>query len=590
MNLSTPASALLGAAGCWLALTAPAGAQGALFLGSEGGVGAVTQASAGGAVPVPGLAGIRLLPVDFSGRTPLETFLPGRPRRSEEVPQAARLALPGGQGSLYRFERGDGSGGGFLLVPPSGPPRALIEAPAPAPGQHPFLERVAVDPSGQSLLVASVLGAGGDLFELQLASGLAQPRTASLPPQSWSGDGLLLADGFGAASGAAGIFRFARQPGAQASAVPFEGQPPFFAAPLVLSGDRKTAAALAGSAPNAARLYTFQAAGGAAPAHAGELPIGGAGFSGETWFGPYLALSEDGSHAAFTIETPLSRELFLTRTAQAPAPIQLTGDETYLDTLDEIGLLRFVPGSDRLLYAVGTKAPPDPGQPGLAFERVDFYTAELLAPNAPPSIQNLSVSSGDAQAPFTVPSTLSPDSGVYLLPDGQTLVLHDAKSERLLRVAPGFSAAEVLAAEIKSLDAVAWDGVRLLLSLRTEPQSGPRRQLLSALVPGQPLQTLASLPDGTQYLTLTPGAPGQLALQVDFFGQRWLARLDAQLGSASLAFPTPVPLGPTLAFDPAGNLRASLSNSFWPGLHFLWQTSGSLALELYAASPSFVLP
>lgn len=590
MNPNATASVLPWTAGCLLALTAPAPAQGALFLGPEGGLGAVAQSVAGTAQPVPGLAGIRLLPIDAAGRTPLESFLPGRPQRFTDVPQAARLSLPADQGSLYRFERGDGSGGGFLLVPKAGPPRLLIEAPAPAPGQHPFLEQVAVDPSGTGLLVASVLGAGGDLHELDLPSGQVTLRTAAQPPLAFSGQGLLLAAGFGAASTPGGILRFPRPGPGQASAIAFDGNPAFFAAPLMLSGDRQTAAALAGSAPGAARLYTFRASGAAAPAHPGELPIGGAGFVGETWFGPYLALSEDGSHAAFTIETALSRELFLTSTAVTDPAVQLTGDDTYLDTLDEIGLLRFVPGGDRLLYAVGTKAPPEPGQPGLAFERVDFYTAELLSPGAPPAIHNLSVSSGDAAAPFTLPSTLAPDNGVYLLPDGQTLLLHDTKSERLLRVTPSSSAAETLAPEIKSLDAAAWDGTRLLLSLRTEPASGNRRQLLGALAPGQPLQTLASLPDGTQYLTLTPGAPGQLALKIDFLGQHWLARLDAATSSASLAFPSPIPLGPTLAFDPSGNLRASLANTFWPGLHFLWLPTGPLALDLYTASPSFVLP
>jgi hypothetical protein len=567
----------------------PTYAQGALFLGPEGGIGAVAVVVAGVPQPVPSLVGVRLEPLDFCGRTPLETFLPNRPRHHTDIPGAARLSLPGGQGNVYRFSRADGSGGGFFLVPSSGQPVLLLEQPQ-AGGQHPFLATVGYSSDGLALLAASTPGAGGDLFEIDLTNGTVSPRTQALAPQVFSGEGLLLGAGFGAASTPQGVLRFARVPGAQASLVPFEGAPLHQASPLVLSADGSVAAAIAGSAPTATRVFTFGAQGVALAAHPQELNIGGAGFAQQTWFGPYFALSDDGSHVAFTEETPLSREIFLARSNLGQPGAELSSDANYLDTLDEIGLVRFVPGGDRLLYAVGTKAAPEIGQPGLGFERVDFYTAELPAGSNIPVFQNLSLSSGDAVAPFTTPSLLDPDTGVYLLPGGQELIFQDTKTDRLLRVAASGTAAINLASEIKSLDGAEWTGSRLALSLRVEPQQGLRRQQLASAAATGPLLIHADLPDGTEFKRLTAAPNGRLALEVAFHFDQWLASIDLSTNNAQLALPFPVPLAPVMAFDPAGNLRTSLGNTFWPGLHFQWQPSGALAFETYANGPSFVLP
>ena len=52
-----------------------------------------------------GLRGVRLLSLDVSGRADGETWLAGRARRVRDVGgQAARLVLPEGRGSLYRYE------------------------------------------------------------------------------------------------------------------------------------------------------------------------------------------------------------------------------------------------------------------------------------------------------------------------------------------------------------------------------------------------------------------------------------------------------------------------------------------------------
>src|SRR5688500_14934865 len=94
----------------------------AVFEGPPGGVGSVVVYDEQAGAPIasdPALAGVRLLSIDFPGRTELEALLPTRPRHRADVPGASRLALPNGQGSLYRFERASSAGGavfGFLHV------------------------------------------------------------------------------------------------------------------------------------------------------------------------------------------------------------------------------------------------------------------------------------------------------------------------------------------------------------------------------------------------------------------------------------------------------------------------------------------
>ena len=106
-----------------LALAPPASGDVTLFLGTPSGSGSVEVHDELGVLAVrrpPELQGIVLLPVDFVGRSALSQLDPTRPRWRSDVAGAARLQLPGGVGSLYRYRRdglpGTPSAFGFFLV------------------------------------------------------------------------------------------------------------------------------------------------------------------------------------------------------------------------------------------------------------------------------------------------------------------------------------------------------------------------------------------------------------------------------------------------------------------------------------------
>ena len=96
---------------------APPGGSGDVVVVDEHGAGVVERPAA--------LRNVTLLDLESSGRNRIEEFLAGRARRVPDVgPSAARLALPGGQGSLYRFRKLDpGMRGSALRVLPRRPGR-----------------------------------------------------------------------------------------------------------------------------------------------------------------------------------------------------------------------------------------------------------------------------------------------------------------------------------------------------------------------------------------------------------------------------------------------------------------------------------
>ena len=127
----------------FLALTPPAlaAADVSFFVGPPGGVGRVEihdESGAGSPVTPPELANVRLLALDFVGRTRIGEFLPWKPRLRSDVAGAARLELQGGLGSLYRYERALPTGGaafGFFVIGSDGAARPRdTRALGPPPG------------------------------------------------------------------------------------------------------------------------------------------------------------------------------------------------------------------------------------------------------------------------------------------------------------------------------------------------------------------------------------------------------------------------------------------------------------------------
>jgi len=86
------------------------------------------------------------------------------------------------------------------------------------------------------VLVATTPDAGGDLLDLDLASGSHVDRTSAAAPQSFVPDGLHLAATWGVAGTDQGLLRFDRASSADAAPLPFPAVPTaFFSGQVALS-------------------------------------------------------------------------------------------------------------------------------------------------------------------------------------------------------------------------------------------------------------------------------------------------------------------------------------------------------------------
>ncbi|NOT29907.1 MAG: hypothetical protein HOP15_05590, partial [Planctomycetes bacterium] len=192
----------------WLALAplmaGALSAQASVFQGPHGGIGDVwVYPVSGGAIRPPELQGIVLLPVDAAGRSALTQFQLDQPRLKSDLPLASRLILPQGQGSLYRYKkpRAGGADYGYFVVRPDGLAAHLASFPGSGPLglDDPIPNPVALSGQGDGLLTATTLEAGGDLFEVTLATGAVHTLTSALPPLNTLSQGLILLPTWGAA-------------------------------------------------------------------------------------------------------------------------------------------------------------------------------------------------------------------------------------------------------------------------------------------------------------------------------------------------------------------------------------------------------
>jgi hypothetical protein len=557
----------------------------------------VDETGAAPGQPVPGLQDIVLLPLDAAGRSAAAVLLPDRAQLRLDVAGAARVLLPAGQGSLYRYRRASGAGAafGFFRVDPAGAVSPVLELPGtgPASDADPFLERVAVDAAGQALLVGTTPAAGGDLREVDLAGGAVENRTANLAPLNLLPDGGRLLGAFGTAVAQQGIVRFARTPGAAAELVPVSGiaAPAYFDGGVAGSADGSLAATVAGASPALLHVITYGAAGPARALDPVPQRLSGAGYLPESPAGPYLALSGDGALAAWRTEvqtlTESSREAWIGRTAPLPGDTteQITADAHFVDTLDETGLIGFVSGTVMLL-GVGERA--DPANPlSLDIDGMDLYTA-VLNPDGTTTLANASLTSGDPAEPFTK-GELSTEDGVFQLPGGGALALNDA-TETLGILQPGTTGLQPLVPQTKELDSVALAGGRLLVYTRSTV--GSIDQKLYAVNPAAPATKvlLTSLPTDTQVERHALRADGLVGVVVRFANKEWLAQIDLVAGTAKLALPTAFVYGPALGFAPGGGLALTAGAPGNPAYSILWPWAGIPVLLPLPIAPGQILP
>ena len=381
--------------------------------------------------PLAGSAGIQFLPLDFVGRTELTEQQPASPRLRSDIPGAARVVLPSGLGTIYRYVRA-GAIYGFLQVDTSGMPRVALERPAAPGGADPFIPFVGIAPDARSILLATRPFAGGDLIEVDLISGTEQVRTIGSPPLDFDEDGLWLGQTFGFGVASTGIWRFARTQGADAAPVPVpSGAPAVWTGAATMSPRRTFAVAVAGPNANTTRPYVFAATGLARPAATAHMKLSGAGFAHDSTFGPFLAVTDDGSVAGWRVDDvvapngALSNEIFLGRPAMVSQAVAVTGDTYLIDTLTEVGRV-FASVAGGIHYFAGEDN--DPSEGGL--ESADLFEA-LLSPNGTVDVRNVSQTSGQSVPPFAggIP-TWSPARVVLLSP--HVVLIHEDDDKRLI--------------------------------------------------------------------------------------------------------------------------------------------------------------
>ncbi len=540
----------------------------------------------------PELQGIQLRAIDFTGRTRLEEFLPRRPRRRTDVVGAARLQLYNQRGSLYHYSRARAQGGlsfGYFRIAADGSLVLLLEqAGTGALGtDDPFLPRLAVAPLGDEVLLATTLAAGGNVLEVDLATGVVTDRSANLPPLVLGDAGLALTGSTGVAVSTLGILRFARGANGDASSVGFGAQsaPAWFSQQLAASRNGQWFVTTAGSGPTSQFAYAFGTTGDATPLSTQAETLSGAGFEPEASDGPYLAIRDDGQQAAWRIETATTREIYLAEVhpPSGQQPEQLSSTANFLDTLDEIGLAIFRP-SGALHVAVG-KSPL--GVPN-ALESFDTYDVTMPAAGAP-SFTNLSMFSGDATAPFTTAPAVKARDWT-LLPDGQTLLVFDdqASDGVLYGIRPGFGAAQPELDHVKSLDGLELAARWMMVDIRRSDQGHQQELYRLPISLAQPATLLVSLPSGTNVSRYSARRDGWLAfVSNDGNGDTlWRAHLPQGLLQSWNA--NGVPLGAAIGLTSLGSFSLSVdtpaSAATWP-----FAAGSGVALQV-PAGPLQILP
>lgn len=560
-------SCLLGATATAQVLPSPIELVAGLH-GPAGGPGqlVVYDAIEGRALARPSWGGdLRLLDIDFVGRTQVEELLPDRPRRRADVAGAARLELPGGRGVLYRYVRSDAFGDrfGFLWIGPDGRPRPRVERAGVGGVGDPFVGRVAVDPDGTTLLVATVAAAGGDLLEVELGSGEVLNRTWNVGPLAFSDAGLWIDEPWGFAVAAEGVWRFARGSNAPAAPVPFpaDADPTWFSGQAVTSPARRFAAVTAGDGPTQQHVFVFGRVGTALRVTKQVGVLSGAGFLPESLHGPYLAVSDDGRLCAWRSEGAM-REVHTARVAAAPQDaVQVSADTYFVDTLDELGQIGYRFDPTTLTLAVGERSPDDG-----TIEKVDLF-AVVLDPADQPILENLTLTSGDTTAPFE-PGTISPEVA-HRLPGDAGILVYDEDGDRLFAV-DAAGAVTTLLTQVKEIQVVETTADRLVLGLRREFGAKPGEVHALPLDLSGPLVQLPGGGPDAEFLRGASDGVDRVALVSTDGVTESLARLAVGAGTSedwSGAGPYPGPLSfqrdGALAFG-AGDPLAAVQLWSWP--------------------------
>ena len=450
-----------------------------------------------------------------------------------------------------------------------------------------FEARLAVAPAGDAVLVATTVAAGGNLLEIELATGTTHDRTAAFGPLDFGTAGLALTSTWGAVACSDRLLRFDRSPGALAEELSFGagGTPAWFAGELVTSPSGTFAASIAGSDPTLADVWVFGPTGEAVLATETPMHLSGAGFLPESTHGPYLAVSDDGTRVAWRTEG-LTREAYMAIVPQAGGPVaptHVSSDSLYLDTLDEIGEFLFRPLANTLLLAVGES--PDVGGGGI--ENLDFYEVSMPSPSSP-TLVNLTVSNGLQAPPFFAKSSLQPE-GCALLESGALVFHHDDSGEgSLVSWVPGQSGYTEHLPDVKDLDALELAGDQLVLVVRRSSGNKDREVWTLPATLSAPPSLVMTMPDTNLIDRMTTRSDGWAAFIQVFPVKERLWLLDTQTGT--LRKMRKFLYGPSLHFAPTGELTFSVGAAGTSAIQAAIPVVGPPFRLKVPVAPGFILP
>jgi len=435
----------------------------------------------------------------------------------------------------------------------------------------------------------TTLAAGGNVLELDLASGAALDRSAQLPPQRFSAAGVHHRGAWGVVASSTGVWSFTPAV-AGLTPVSFGATPPaHFSGEVAFSSNDQWAVTTAGDAPDLLHVFAFGPAGVALQVTAIAQALSPAGYQPEHRHGPYLAISDDGSHCAWRVETAVSTEAFL---ARVPQPVtqpahELTQDANFIDTIDEIGDFFFRPLTNVLVFAAGelsTTGPP-------VLENLDYYSGALPASGGP-TLLNLTQSSGIALPPFVQAAELKP-TATAIVPGSPRVLMHTSSSGGTgdLIVADtsstGFS---VVLANVKDVHFVERAGAELLVAVRRSNGAKPCevfRIAASFTPPPAPLLSVNTLHEFDRFAA---GAGGWAAFVERTTTKERLWRFDPSASGLLKLSERALFFGPTLAWAPSGELGLSVGHGGVLSIFAVWpRTSAVLRLPTPVA-PGFLLP
>jgi hypothetical protein len=378
----------------------------------------------------PLLSGIKLLGIELVGRTTLSDLATSGGRVVEVASGVVAIQLPGPAAiRVFHYQRPANQTFGFLALRGAGELQVLIELPGLGPTKtvDPFDPTIGVATDGATIAIAAsdpksgptglgdawiARADGSPLANGQVVAELTGPAFKEIDAASLTFfGGMLYAASDGAierapANGAAPFTAVAMPPSGGAPITDVTGE-------FVVSGDGSTMAVLAGSDETLLDLYRFDAAGAVSKVTQQPQPFSDPGFLPAATDGPHFALSHDGSVAIYEVDFPLGNELFIQSFAAGATAHQLTKDQEFDHSIDQMSGILTGGSFVRFLAASGQ-------------QNADLYRASLPVAGVP-QLKNLTQTSGSPDPWFPNAATMQVTAqvnlrGGRLMLDDQTLV------------------------------------------------------------------------------------------------------------------------------------------------------------------------